>query len=378
VTPNALLARALRASVSFALLLALVCSVALPASVRAQATGGSFGGGDFSDPPSTGGGGSSSYGSGSSGWDPPPNAPSTGYSTGPSYSSSGGGNIGGGGLGAMCLCAGFLLLFIVIVLKKSSSSGTATTGGAANYVGATGGMFLSQITLGIDWRARRELQEQLARLAASGQTGTKEGRAMLLRETVLALRRAEIAWLYAAYKDSGPPLGGPQAQAAFQSAASEARARFRQEVVRNADGTLVQNPTPEMRASASEGQGTVVVSLIVVARRGLTTIANLEDAGQIRAALQERGALDADSLVALEVVWSPAAENDRMSSAELEQNYTELRLIDPRSIAGRLFCRYCNGPFAQELLNCPHCGAPAPKVEQGEAQGPGPARLGGG
>jgi uncharacterized membrane protein len=377
VTPNALLARVLRASVSFALLLALIGSVALPASVRAQATGGSFGGGDFSDPPSTGGGGSSSYGSGSSGWESPSSAPSTGYSTGPSSSSSGGGNIGGGGLGAMCLCAGFLLLFIVIVLKKSSSNASKGAGGA-NYVGATGGMFLSQITLGIDWRARRELQEQLARLAASGQTGTKEGRALLLRETVLALRRAELAWLYAAYKDSGPPLGGPQAQAAFQAAASEARARFRQEVVRNADGTLVQNPTPEMRASASEGQGTVVVSLLVVARRGLTTIANLEDAGQIRAALQERGALDADSLVALEVVWSPAAENDRMSSAELEQNYPELRLIDPRSVAGRLFCRYCNGPFAQELLNCPHCGAPAPKVEQGEAQGPGPARLGGG
>lgn len=201
---------------------------------------------------------------------------------------------------------------------------------------------------------------------------------MLLRETALALRRAELAWLYAAYKDSGPPLGGPQAQAAFQGAASEARARFRQELVRNADGSVVQNLTPEMRARATEGQGTVVVSLIVVARRGLTAVTNLGDAQQIRAALQERGALDADTLVALEVVWSPATENDRMSTAELEQNYPELRLIDPRSIAGRLFCAYCNGPFAMELLNCPHCGAPAPKVEQGQAQGPGPAPLGGG
>jgi len=371
--------RALRACAFVAFLVATLPALALPDRASAQATGGSFGGGDFSDPPSSGGGGggSSGWGSGSSGWDPPPSAPTSGYSTGPSYSSSGG-NIGAGGLGTMCLCAGFLLLFVVIVLKSAGKGSATTAAGGANYVGATGGMFLSQITLGIDWRARRELQEQLARLAASGQTGTKEGRALLLRETVLALRRAEIAWLYAAYKDSGPPLGGPQAQAAFQSAASEARARFRQEVVRNADGALVQNPTPEMRAQASEGQGTVVVSLIVVARRGLTTVANLEDATQIRAALQERGALDADTLVALEVVWSPAAENDRMSSAELEQNYPELRLIDPRSVAGRLFCRYCNGPFAQELLNCPHCGAPAPKVEQGEAQGPGPARLGGG
>jgi uncharacterized membrane protein len=369
--------RARRATAPYLVLLAFFAALALPATGRAQTTGGSFGGGDFSDPPPSGGGsGSSGWeappSAPSTGWAPPPNAPSTGFASSDSSSSAG----GGGGLAGLCLCLGVVALLIFLATRKNK--GASAPAGAASYVGATGGMFLSQITLGIDWRARRELQEQLARLAASGQTGTKEGRALLLRETVLALRRAEIAWLYAAYKDSGPPLGGPQAQAAFQAAASEARARFRQEVVRNADGTLVQNPTPEMRAQASEGQGTVAVSLFVVARRGLTTVSNLGDAGQIRAALQERGALDADTLVALEVVWSPATENDRMSSAELEQNYPELRLIDPRSVAGRLFCRYCNGPFAQELLNCPHCGAPAPKVEQGEAQGPGPARLGGG
>jgi uncharacterized membrane protein len=377
VKPSDHAIRARRATAPYLVLLAFFAALALPATGRAQTTGGSFGGGDFSDPPPSGGGsGSSGWeappSAPSTGWAPPPSGPSTGFASSDSSSSAG----GGGGLAGLCLCLGVVALLIFLATRKNK--GASAAAGAASYVGATGGMFLSQITLGIDWRARRELQEQLARLAASGQTGTKEGRALLLRETVLALRRAEIAWLYAAYKDSGPPLGGPQAQAAFQAAASEARARFRQEVVRNADGTLVQNPTPEMRAQASEGQGTVAVSLVVVARRGLTTVSNLGDAGQIRAALQERGALDADTLVALEVVWSPAAENDRMSSAELEQNYPELRLIDPRSVAGRLFCRYCNGPFAQELLNCPHCGAPAPKVEQGEAQGPGPARLGGG
>ena len=48
-----------------------------------------------------------------------------------------------------------------------------------------------------------------------------------------------------------------------------------------------------------------------------------------------------------------------MSTAELEQFYPDMRLIDPNSIAGRLFCTYCKGPFAMELLQCPHCGAPA-------------------
>ncbi len=362
-----------------ALLLSLILSALAPlgvvATAHAQATGGSFGGGDFSNSGSSGSSGSSGGswgGSGGSDWS------SSSSSSGSSYSGDSSGKGAAGGAGSFCMCVMICLALVVYAIVSKKKGGAAAVTGGQSYVGATGGMFLSQLTLGIDWRARKELQEQLSRLAASGATGTKEGRAMLLRETVLALRRAEIAWLYAAYKDSGPPLGGPQAQAAFQGAASEARARFRQEIVRAADGSVVQNPTPEMRAKATEGQGTVVVSLIIVARRGLTAVTNLNDANQIRGALQERGSLDAESLVALEVVWSPAVENDRMSTAELEQNYPELRLIDPASIAGRLFCKYCNGPFAMELLNCPHCGAPAPKVEQGEAQGAGPAPLGGG
>ncbi len=384
-----LVARARAASPLLALALAFVV-VTAPAAGLAQSTGGSFGGGDFSRrrSSSSGGSGGSSGGSTSSGsrstrWSSSQRSQSSDDFAERSTSSTPPTPVDDATLGWVLF--GLVLLGVAAVVfkaRKSDAQGAGRLDSYASYVDAShhvdvpDWMFLSQITLGVDWRARRYLQEQLARLAASGQTGTREGRALLLRETILALRRVELAWLYAASTDDGAPLDGSRAQTAFQSASSEARARFRQEVVRNADGTLVQNPTPELRARASEGQGTVVVSLLVVARRGLRTIANLGDAAQIRAALDERAALDADTLVALEVVWSPAAENDRMSTAELEQNYPELRLIDPHSIAGRVFCRYCNGPFARELGTCPHCGAPAPKVDQGEEQGPGPARLG--
>ena len=94
-------------------------------------------------------------------------------------------------------------------------------------------------------------------------------------------------------------------------------------------------------------------------------IQNVANANEIRQAVQDRAALNGQTLVALEVIWSPAAENDRMSTAELEQNYPELRMIDPNSIAGRVFCQYCSAPFAMELGKCPHCGGPAPR------QGPG-------
>jgi hypothetical protein len=125
-----------------------------------------------------------------------------------------------------------------------------------------------------------------------------------------------------------------------------------------------------MEPRPEEGAGTVVVSLILVTRRPVAGRSGLTDAGEISAALADRAAVTSQELVAIEVVWSPAAEDDRMSTAELEQHYPELALIDPESIAGRLFCSYCGGVFAMELLSCPHCGAAVDESGGTRQQGP--------
>jgi len=218
-------------------------------------------------------------------------------------------------------------------------------------------MYVTQLSIGLDWRARAQLQQVLMQLAQRGDTGSPQGLANLLSETVLNLRRNEMAWLYAAYKDGG--AHAPQgAQQTFQQLANEARSRFRSELVRGAGGQVNVTNAPGMQARADEGKGTVVVTIVLATRRPVQGLM-MPDANQIRAALSDRGTITAQQMVALEVVWSPAAENDRMSTAELEQFYPEMKLIDPNSIAGRVFCAYCNGPFPAELLNCPHCGAPA-------------------
>jgi uncharacterized membrane protein len=228
-------------------------------------------------------------------------------------------------------------------------------------------MYVSQIQIGLDWRARTQLQAKLAELARTGDTRSPAGLAHLLSETALALRRAEMSWLYAAYRDAGAAAPS-QAQATFQQLANEARSRFQHELVRGHLGQTSEQQSPEMRAHAHEGQGTVVVTLILATRRPMQGLTRA-DANEIRNALSDRGALTAQHMVALEVIWSPAAENDRMSTAELEQHYPELRLIDPNSIAGRVFCAYCSGPFPMELLTCPHCGAPA-EASQGRREPP--------
>lgn len=371
--------RHLGRAISGILLFFFVLVSTLPA--LAQSTGGSFGGGDFSG---GGGGGGSDWGSsGGSDW---------GSSGGSDWGSSGsyGGDYGGGsygsygggggmGCGGMC-CVGFVIAIVVVmmILQQRRQGGGMYQGPPPGGMGGPGGfnpmappgggmgggymgpnaMYVTQISIGLDWRARAQLQQTLMQLAQRGDTGSPQGLANLLSETVLNLRRNEMAWLYAMYKDAGSHA--PQnAQSAFQQLANEARSRFKTELVRGAGGAQANVvDAPGMQARADEGKGTVVVTIVLATRRPVQGFM-VADANQIRNALADRGTIHAQQMVALEVVWSPAAENDRMSTAELEQFYPEMKLIDPNSIAGRVFCAYCNGPFPAELLNCPHCGAPA-------------------
>lgn len=313
--------------------LAVLILAGLPA--RAQETGGSMGGGDFS----SGGGGGGDFGS-SSGGD------SGSYSYDPA-SSDGGSSSGGGDFGGFLLFFGLIVLVFALVswiqMPSTLSRSTVET------------LYLSSLALGIDWHARGALQKKLAELAAQKLGGTAEGRAKMLREVVLALMRAELSWLYVACEAASLPRAG--AEPRFLEACTRARSRFRRELIRDEGGELTAEAPVAVAIRPEEGAGTVVVSLILVTRRPLAGWTGMADAKEIRDALSSRSSVTSKDLVAIEVVWSPAAEEDRMSTAELEQHYPELVLIDPKSIAGRLFCSYCGGAFAMELLNCPHCGA---------------------
>lgn len=320
------------------------------APVFAQSTGGSFGGGSFGGGGGYGGGsyGGGSYGGGSYG--------------GSSYRSSYRGSYSGGGGGGVPAVIAVPLAFGVMAFVIFMSRSSQQQGGGTVSHGARGwrSVDISAIQLGIDWRARRELQAHLERLARSGRTSSQAGLAELLRETIIGLRRAELSWLYAAVANYHP-MSAASAEGIFRRIASDARSRFRHELVRNVDGSMSEQQTPEMRARSDEGEGVVVVTLVVAARREILDVHEIDDAAKIRALLDDMTAIaNPQMLVAMEVIWSPAAENDRMSTAELETVYPHLKKIDERSIAGRVFCDYCRGPFAAELLKCPHCGAPAP------------------
>jgi len=226
------------------------------------------------------------------------------------------------------------------------------------------GIDIAALRLGIDWRSRRFVQERLEALAKSGQTSSKRGLVELLRETASLLQNARLAWLYTDVVNHQPMNQG-QAQGTFKTLAIDARSRFRREVVRAMDGAVTEEDAGERSAKPHEGPGVVVITLIVAARRELLDVIQERDAQEVQGLLAELQTVSPGELVALEVVWSPADENDRMSTAELEARYPEMQLFEEATVGGRIFCGYCAGPFADELAKCPHCGAPHAQGETG-------------
>ncbi len=368
--------RARRAWVIFAFGLAFAVWLA---GVAAADTGGRMGGGSWGSRSSSS---SSSSSSGSRGYSSSSSSSSRSYSSSSSsrsrsYGSSrssdtsyGGSYSGGGGGGSMgeagffvfLLLAGGVVIGFLYLAGRSSSGGG---GGSYDYSGVVGsyvpfeGVDVSVLRIAVDGRARKFIQTELARIAKSADTATEEGRLAMLREVSLLLRRVRDAWVYGgAVNEPMRALGS--AKVAFDKHVDDARARFTKETISNVQGQQLQRALGTFTPRGDEGAGLILVSIIVAARSELFTVSKIGDGEDLRKALESSSNRTASDLVAIEIVWQPAEENDRLSSMELEAKYPRPDLIPiTNALVGKTFCTYCGGPFPAELVSCPHCGAPA-------------------
>jgi uncharacterized membrane protein len=213
------------------------------------------------------------------------------------------------------------------------------------------GVEIRSVSLAYDARARAALQHQLDALATTVDLSSPGGLFGLGTAARDLLAGAHGAACMGAFQclACDPSV----AQARFQQLADRARGRYTVESVNNARRVAGPAVTPR----AEEGAGFVVVTLLVAARGALPDPPTAMDLPSLMSALH--GALPArpDRLLALEVIWSPAEDRDRMSSAELVVLYPELLALDPRAALGRKVCASCRGVFARELGRCPACGA---------------------
>ena len=215
---------------------------------------------------------------------------------------------------------------------------------------------VTSIQIGIDWRARRFIQERLDELARGSSGSEERVRGRVLRGAAAALRGVPMSWVYAGVTNYQPMLED-SAEREFLKKAADARVAFQEEVVR-VKHQVVQTLEPQQRvAKEHEGQGLVVVTLVVASRVELRDV-DASDQPALDRLLAQLESLEPRNVVALEVLWSLTVEQDRMSSAELEARYPHLvRLASSHSV-GRVSCAHCGGPHAAELRACPHCGAP--------------------
>jgi uncharacterized membrane protein len=230
---------------------------------------------------------------------------------------------------------------------------------AISRVSSPANVGVTTVRIALDARARRFVQDALRDLAKTTNTSTPSGLVALLVGVSRALVATKIAWIYAGVEQVAP-TAPPQARAEHAKRAQDARARFQHELVRNADGKTQTTDAPALVAREHEGDGVVVVSLIVATRTSPAT-ASASKPDEVVQLLEALARTSASELAALEVVWSPAAEEDRMSTVELEAHYPELTRLG--ATVGRVFCAHCRGPYAAELAKCPHCGAPSASAQ---------------
>ncbi len=315
-------------------------------------TGGSMGGGSWS-----GGGGGGGYSGGGGG----------GYSGshGSSYSSSSGGG-SAGGAEAVLLIVGIAIWGILALVKYAANKDvydpSADDGilGLGHFTPAADTIDVTVLRVAIDARSRKYLQSELARIAKLADTATPSGRATMLREVSLTLRRLRDAWVYAGAVNEPMRALGSQQQV-FARHVNDARSRFKEETIRNEQGIHTATPASDYTARTDDGPGLILVSLIIAARRELYTVTRIGNGDDLRQALDGAGTLDASILVAVEIVWQPSEDGDRLSSVKLESLYPRPELVPIQgALVGKVFCAYCGGPFPMELISCPHCGAPAP------------------
>ncbi|HIK26586.1 MAG: DUF1517 domain-containing protein [Oscillatoriaceae bacterium SKW80] len=292
-------------------------------SALAARTGGRIGGGSF-------------------------NIPSRSYSSPRSYSPGGyGGGYypGGGGFGFPFLIplfwgGGFggvfsILIFIAIanfIVQSFRSSSEFSD--ELEYTNPT--VSVAKVQVGLLAQARY-LQAELNELARRADTGSPEGRAFVLQEASLALLRHPEYWVYAAAEAYQTHLQA--AEAKFNQLSLAERSKFAEETLFNVNNQLRQTDV-KVSPPGAEGKGKVshelvltekaneyIVVTLLVAMQGKMELPEINNTEDLRQALRQIGSISSDRLMAFEVLWSPQAAGDTLTTDDMLAEYPNLKLV---------------------------------------------------
>lgn len=287
--------------------------------------GGRIGGGSFRAAPSR------SYSPPSRSYAPP----GGGYG----YGGYGGGGFGfpfllpifgfGGGFGGLLSILVFLSIAGFLVRTFRSVVGGDDAQIDSGYGSPT--VSVAKVQVGLLSEAR-SLQVDLDRIARTADTSTSEGLTQVLQETTLSLMRHPEYWIYAGSETQQTRLEAAETQ--FNRLALAERSKFAEETLSNVNNQL--RGADRASLPAAKGQlvktdlsspGEYIVVTVLAATQGKLQIPAVNSTEDLRRALGQIGAIPSEQLLAVEILWTPQAEGDTLSSDDMMAEYPDLKLI---------------------------------------------------
>ncbi|MDB9537366.1 DUF1517 domain-containing protein [Dolichospermum planctonicum CS-1226] len=234
----------------------------------------------------------------------------------------------GGGFGGLF---GILILFAMANFLVQTFR--RVTGGETEELGYNSNPSVSVTRLQVGLLAQaRDLQTELNHIAETADTNTPEGRSEILQEASLALLRHPEYWVYAGGGTQQAKLNAAESQ--FNRLSLAERSKFSEETLSNVNNQLKavlskqalsgeDNPTRLI----SEGPGEYIIVTLLAATLGKCQISAINTADDLRQALRQIGSLPSEQLLAIEVLWTPQAPGDTLTSDDLFAEYPDLKLV---------------------------------------------------
>lgn len=229
----------------------------------------------------------------------------------------------GGGFGGLFTIILFIGLanFIMRAVREMGSDGEG-----ANIDNPS--VSVAKLQIGLLAEARY-LQDDLNRMALSADTSSAAGLTQVLQEATLSLLRHPEYWQYATTATESTRL--LSAEQSFNQLVLAERSKFTGETLANVNNRLQQ---AEARAEAAEKgdlaptkPGEYIVASVIVATRGKLNLPKVSTTQDVKQALSTLGSVANDRLLAVEILWTPQAAGETLTSDEMIAEYPELTLI---------------------------------------------------
>ncbi|MBE9034788.1 DUF1517 domain-containing protein [aff. Roholtiella sp. LEGE 12411] len=237
----------------------------------------------------------------------------------------------GGGFGGLFSILIFFAIanFLVQSFRRVSNGETEEVGYSSNSP-----VSVTRLQVGLLAQARG-LQTELNHIAETADTNSPEGRAEILQEASLALLRHPEYCVYAGGGTQQASLNSAEAQ--FNRLSLGERSKFSEETLSNVNNQLkaakakdalpaageLDNPTRLI----TEGPGEYIIVTLLAATLGKYQIPTINSADDLRQALRQIGSIPSEKLLAIEVLWTPQAEGDTLTSDDVLAEYPDLRLV---------------------------------------------------